>query len=761
MSRKGRKTTARNKRPAVEDPYAEREARRYEHPIPSREAILALLAGESGVLTREEIAERLDIQGDAEQEALHRRLRAMTRDGQLVVNRRGGYGLSSKMDLIAGRVIGHPDGFGFLQPDVGGEDLFLPPREMRRVLHGDRILASVTRVDRRGKREGAVAEVLERANDRIVGRFRSEAGIAYVIPDEPRIHQDVLIHPDSRRGANHGDMVVVRIVEQPDARRQPVGEVEEVLGGEMSARMAADIALMSHGIPSDWPQEALKQADAVLQEVSAEQRKGREDLRELPLVTIDGADAKDFDDAVWCEPAGDGFRLIVAIADVSHYVTPDSPLDLEAQRRGTSVYFPDRVVPMLPEALSNGICSLNPEVERLCMCCELRLDGKGGIKKYRFFRGVMRSHARLTYDKVWRMLGEGDKALRQEYRALVPHLENLHAAYKVMRAARRRRGAIDFESKEVGFEFDPRGQVARIVPLERNPAHMLIEECMIAANVAAAKFLENSKLPSPFRVHPPPQADKLEDLKQFLNEIGLKPNWGGKPSPRDFEEIVEKSRGRRDEHLIHEVLLRAQSLAVYQPKNEGHFGLALKAYTHFTSPIRRYADLLVHRAIGHLIGRRKKGEYLYTPEKMERLCESSSLCDRRAEEASRDVDERLKCLWLSERIGETFEAIVSGVTSFGLFVELKDSLVQGLVHVSSLPNDYYHFDPIHHRLTGDRSGRAWKLADPVRVTVASVDVTDRKVDFVLTDEPGSRRENGRARRKGGKKKGRRAKGGRR
>lgn len=739
-AKQGRKDTA------VRDPHARREAARYAHPIPSREAIMALLARGKGVLSGQAIADGLGIESERDLEALRRRLVAMTRDGQLARNRRGGYGLAEKMDLMPGRVIGHPDGFGFVHPDAGGEDLFLPPKQMRLVLHGDRVLASVTRVDRRGRREGAVAEVLERANETVVGRFQVESGIAFVVPDEPRIHQDVMIPSGSEGEARSGDMVVTRIIEQPDARRQPVGEVVEVLGATMNARLAGDIALMSHGIPSDWPREALRQADAVPTAVSEKQRRGREDLRKLPLVTIDGADARDFDDAVYCEPAGKGFRLIVAIADVSAYVKPDSPLDEEAQRRGTSVYFPDRVVPMLPEALSNGICSLNPDVERLCLCCEMRLDDKGRMKNSRFFRGVMRSHARLTYDKVWRMLGEGDKALRERYGKLLPHLENLYAAFKALRSARERRGAIDFESKEVGFQFARDGQVADIVPLQRNPAHLLIEECMIAANVAAAKFLEKAKIPAPYRVHPPPQSDRLEDLKQFLREIGLKPDWRGKPKPSDFAQVIERAHGRRDEYLIHEVLLRAQSLAVYQTENEGHFGLALKAYTHFTSPIRRYPDLLVHRAIGHVLDRGKKAEFLYGPEKMERLCESSSMCDRRAEEAARDVDERLKCLWLSERVGQSFDGVVSGVTSFGLFVELEDTLAQGLVHVSTLPNDYYHFDPIHHRLTGDRAGRAWRLADPVRVTVARVDVAERKVDFVLADQP-SGQDDGKRRKK--------------
>lgn len=720
--------------PRVKDPFSEREQRRYERPIPSREAILACMAEEGGVMTHEEIAEALAIREEQDHEALRRRLAAMTRDGQIIKNRRGGYGLSRKMDLVAGRVIGHPDGFGFLKPDGAGEDLFLPPKQMRLVLHGDRVLGMVTKVDHRGRREGAVAEVLERANQQVVGRFRSDAGIGFVVPDEARISQDVLVPPQDQGKAKDGDMVVARVVHQPDARRQPVGKVVEVLGKSMDAGLAAEIALMSHGIPSEWPEEALDQARRVPGEVTPDQRKGREDLRDLPLVTIDGADAKDFDDAVYCEPTRGGYRLIVAIADVSSYVTVESPLDMEAIKRGTSVYFPERVVPMLPETLSNGICSLRPDVERLCMCCEMIIDGKGRTKRTRFFRGVMRSHARLTYDQVWAMLGEGDKQLRSKYQHVLEDLENLYDLFKALRSARQRRGAIDFDSKEIAFEFTNDGRVADIKPYERNPAHLIIEECMIAANVATAKFLEKSKVPAPFRVHAPPPEEKLENVKQFLNEIGLKPDWRGKPEPADFSRVMERARGRDDEFLIQQVLLRAQSLAVYQTTNEGHFGLALEAYTHFTSPIRRYADLLVHRAIGHVLDKGKPRNFDYTPEKMARLCESSSAADRRADEAARDVDDRLKCLWLSDHVGETFEGLVSGVTSFGLFIELRDTLVQGLVHVSTLPNDYYHFDPVHHRLTGEGSGRRWSLADKVRVTVARVDVEERKVDFQLAGE---------------------------
>jgi ribonuclease R len=683
-------------------------------------------------LQQRELVHALDVKGEDSIEIVRRRLKAMVRDGQLVKNRAGAYGLASRMDLIKGRVTAHPDGYGFLIPDEGGDDLYLSPREMRPVLHGDRVLASVVGVDHRGRKEGKVKEVLERAHDTIVGRFVEESGVALVVPDEARISQDVLIPLKDTMDARPGQVVVAAIVQQPTERQPPLGRIVQVLGEMGDPGMATDIAIHNFGIPFEWPDGVEAEAEAFGDIVPEAMKQGRKDLRALPLVTIDGADARDFDDAVCARRNRKGWRLVVAIADVSSYVRVGTPLDDEAQNRATSVYFPNRVVPMLPEALSNGLCSLKPAEDRLCLACDMSVDEHGQVTRSRFVAAVMHSHARLTYDQVWKYLQGGDLPFDDPRPGVPESLDDLYSLYKALRKARRKRGAIDFESQEIRFVFDEQGRVSDLKPTERHDAHKLIEECMILANVEAARFLQKRKIAAPFRVHAPPPALKLEALESFLLAQGIRPNWKGSPTPKDIERIVEKVRGRPDEKLIMAVLLRSQSLAVYQPDNAGHFGLALDAYTHFTSPIRRYPDLLVHRAIQHAIARAgEKPPYDYSHDAMARLCEQCSHRSRRAEEAERDVHDRLKCIYMKDHIGMEFKGIVSGVTSFGLFVELDHGNVNGLVHVTSLPNDYYHFDPVSHRLQGERSGREYQLADAVRVRVKDVNVDERKIDFEL------------------------------
>ncbi len=679
-------------------------------------------------LKRRELVAALKVMEADSLEILRRRLRAMERDGQLVKNRSGAYGLAARMDLVSGRVTAHPDGYGFLVPDEGGEDLYLSSREMRPVLHGDRVLASVVGVDARGRREGKVKEVLERAHT-IVGRFLEESGVALVVPDETRIAQDVLIPLDATLDARPGQVVVAALTQQPTHRQPPVGKIVQVLGEFGDPGMATDIALHNFGIPQEWPEEVATEAAAFGDQVAEAMKQGRKDLRDLPLVTIDGADARDFDDAVFARRQRKGWRLVVAIADVSSYVRPGLALDVEAQERATSVYFPNRVVPMLPEALSNGLCSLKPAEDRLCLACDMTVDEQGKVTRSRFVSAVMHSKARLTYDQVWKHLQGEALPFQDERPGVTESLHDLYALYQVLRKARRQRGAIDFESQEVKFLFDEEGTVTDLAPTQRNDAHKLIEECMILANVEAARFLRESKLPVPFRVHAPPPVLKLESLTEFLRVHGLRPGWSETPTPRDFDRIVAQVRGREDEKLIMAVLLRSQSLAAYRPDNGGHFGLALDAYTHFTSPIRRYPDLLVHRAIHHLIRRGERQDYPYDEAQMDRLCEACSHRSRRAEEAERDVHERLKCLYLAQHIGMSFTGMVSGVTSFGLFVELDHGAINGLVHVTSLPNDYYHFDPVRHRLQGERSGRSYQLADRMTVRVRDVNVTERKIDF--------------------------------
>ncbi|HJT98264.1 MAG TPA: ribonuclease R [Rhodanobacteraceae bacterium] len=715
----------------MDDPHAEREASRYERPIPSREAILAFLAKHGQLMKAEAVAQALGLAAPPDFDALTKRLAAMLRDGQLIQNRRGGYGVASKLDLIPGGVIANAEGYGFLRPDEGGDDLYLSPAEMRKVLHGDRVLASVVGLDRRGRRQGAIVEVLERRSPRLVGRVVEQDGVVLVVPDDRRLHQDVLIAPGKDRGARSGQIVVAEITEQPTAYRGPLGRVLAILGERLTPSLVVEMAIASHGLPQEWPAATLREAADVEPEVQAGEIAGRVDLRNVPLVTIDGADARDFDDAVYAEPSAGGFRLVVAIADVSHYVKPGSALDAEAYDRATSVYFPGFVVPMLPETLSNGICSLNPGVVRLCMVCDMQIDRDGEVSRSKFYAGVMRSHARLTYTRVWQAIGEKDRDACEELADVLPHLKHLHQLYKVLAKARQRRGAIDFESSEVEFRLAPSGEVVQLGAYERNDAHKLIEECMIAANVEAAKFLHKRRIPAPYRVHAPPPASKYDDLVEFLKEFHLSLPPVDQVTPGDFSALLKKVRKRPDASLIESVLLRSQSLAVYQPGDPGHFGLALSTYTHFTSPIRRYPDLLVHRAIRYALAGGKPAEYAYSANEMAGMCVHCSQNERRADEAERDVDERYKCAWMEKHVGSEFDGIVSGVTSFGLFVELAESKISGLVHITQLPNDYYHFDAVRHLLRGERRGLKFRLGDEVRVQVLRASLEDRKIDFRL------------------------------
>ncbi len=709
--------------------------RRIKAVAPGRDEIISVLERHSRPLQRKELVTTLEVDSDDSREILRRRLRAMVRDGQIIKNRRNAYGLPARMDLVKGRVSAHRDGYGFVVPEDGGTDLYISPREMRKVLHGDRVMSAVTGADRQGRREGMIADVLERANENIVGRFVEENGIAMVVPDDTRINQDVMVPLSDTAGARPGQVVVAAIVTEPSEYKPPIGKIVEILGQSGAPGMATEIAIRSHGLPYEWPEGVEASARSFGDTVPADMKRGRKDLRQLPLVTIDGADARDFDDAVYARRQGNGWRLIVAIADVSAYVKPGSPLDVEASNRSTSVYFPSRVVPMLPEALSNGLCSLKPGVDRLCLACEMTVNENGKVKRAGFVAAVMKSAARLTYQQVadYFQLGKlkYHEQKKQRKTEVSDNLDDLHALYKALKKARLKRGAIDFESVEFGFSFDQRGAVSGLVEHQRNDAHKLIEECMILANVETARYLLRNNLAVPYRVHASPPERKLEALTQFLHGQGIRIPWHDDPEPKDFERVVELARGRPDEHLVMAVLLRSQSLAVYQSKNEGHFGLALKSYTHFTSPIRRYPDLLVHRAIHKLVTKGEKPAYPYNSQQMSDLCAHSSHNARRAEDAERDVVDRLKCSWLETRIGEEFEGMVSGVTSFGLFVELDYGRINGLIHVTGLPNDYYHFDPVSHRMTGERRGRVFQLADRLKVRVVKVSVDERKIDFEL------------------------------
>ena len=723
------------------DPFVAREQEKYGQAAPSREFILQYLEERGMPLTLEELRAEWRLESDWEIEALSRRLRAMERDGQLIRNRREGYGPVAKMNLVTGRVIGHPEGHGFLIPDEGGDSLFLSPRQMRKLLHGDRAVARVIGVDYRGRREGAVVEVLERNTETVVGRFCEERGVCFVIPDNKRVNQDIIVPTDGRGEARAGQIVIVELIEQPSAQNRPLGRVKEVLGEHMAPGMEVRIAIASHGIPVEWPEAVLAEARRHGESVPESAKQGRWDLRATPLVTIDGVTARDFDDAVYCERRGNNWRLLVAIADVSWYVRPGTALDREARKRGNSVYFPDRAIPMLPEALSDGLCSLNPEVDRLCLVCEMTLSAEGRIIRSRFAEAVMRSHARLTYDTVAAIVADRDPRVRAEYAALVPHLDRLHELYQVLRATREQRGAMDFDTQETVIEYSAERKIERILPTERNDAHRLIEECMIAANVAAARFLQRQKLPGLYRIHAGPTEDRLNKLRAFLGELGLGLSGGEKPSPLDYTRLLERIRDRPDAHLIQTVMLRSLAQAVYSPGNIGHFGLALDAYAHFTSPIRRYPDLQVHRAIRHALNGGKPADFPYNHAELVGLGEHCSMTERRADEAVRDAVEWLKCEYMLDKVGQTFDGIITAVTAFGLFVELRGVFVEGLVHVTALRNDYYHFDPVGHRLHGERSGQVYRLGDRLTVRVTRVDLDERKIDFEPVES--ERREKGR------------------
>ena len=721
------KTSARRRR----DPQASREATRYAQPIASREHILDVINDVEHPVDRDDLAGLLGIQTEDGLEALRRRLNAMTRDGQLVRNRRDCYALADRLDLVAGRVIGHQDGYGFLVTEDASDDVYLSARQMRALFHGDRALVRITGMDRRGRREGSVVEVIRRNTHKLVGRFYNESGVTFVSPDSKRLPQEIAVPAGETGGAVHGQIVTVEIIEQPSKRSPPVGRVIEVLGDHMAPGMEIDIAIRSHDMPLAWSSAVEEEIAGLGAEVPARAKRNREDLRALPLVTIDGADARDFDDAVYCERTPGGWRLLVAIADVSHYVHTGTALDREALERGNSVYFPERVIPMLPEILSNGLCSLNPDVDRLCLVCEMIIKRDGSLLRSRFFDGLMRSHGRLTYDEAAAIMVDRDGPARRQREPLAAHLDELYRLYQALRGARTRRGAIDFETTETRIIFGADRKIERIVPLVRNDAHKVIEECMIAANVAAARLLERHGMPTLYRVHAVPAAEKITDLQEFLNELGLGLRGGARPTARDYSALLEQVRGRPDEHLINTVLLRSMPRAEYSPVNIGHFGLAHEHYVHYTSPIRRYPDLLVHRAIRHVLAGKKAKTFHYSAAAMVDLGEHCSATEQRADEATRDAVDWLKCEYMLDKVGETFSGIITATTSFGIFVELRDIYVEGLVHVTALGDDYYHYEPTRHWLIGERTRRMFRLGDEVTVKVVQVNLDERKIDFEL------------------------------
>ena len=713
------------------DPYAKREAEQYETPLPSRELILQVLTEQGVPLALPQLYDILEIAED-EHEVLGRRLNAMERQGQVMLNRKGLLCLPDKIEAIAGTIQGHPDGFGFLVPDdktKHPDDLFLSNKEMQQVMHGDRAMVRMSGLDRKGRPEGQIVEVLERTNKTLVGRVMQGQGVTIVAAEDKRINQDILIPYHLDMDAKVGQVVVVEMTEQPSKHAHPMGKIVQILGNYADSGMEIEIALRKHKLPHQFSPASLAQSESIPKTVQPEDYKNRIDLRELPLITIDGETARDFDDAVFAEPQGSGWRLVVAIADVSYYVRPDDALDKDAIERGNSIYFPRRVIPMLPEALSNGLCSLKPDVERLCMVCDMQVNAAGVVEKYKFYPSVMLSKARMTYTKVSDMLEnpEGDTA--KEYAHIMPHVQNLDALFKAMLIQRKKRGAIEFDTVETMMVFNDDGKIERIEPTSRNEAHKIIEECMLAANVCAADFLQTNKHGTVFRVHEGPSAEKLALLRTFMAEFGFGVSGGDKPHAKDYANLMSQIKGRQDEQLLQTVLLRSMQQAVYSPDNLGHFGLAYEAYTHFTSPIRRYPDLLVHRAIKAVLNKKT-----YHVKDWDALGAHCSMTERRADDASRDVTNWLKCYYMQDKVGEVFEGTVSGVTSFGVFVSLDDAYVEGLLHVTELGNDYFHYDKAHHEMVGERTHVKYRLGDRVTIKVARVDLETTKIDFSLVNK---------------------------
>lgn len=701
--------------------------KKYQHPLPDRNAVLEYLREVGKPRPVDAILQDFNLKGQRMRALLVEKLDKMVRAGQIIENRRGEYCLTEKLQLVAGTVIGHADGFGFMRRDDGADDVYLSAREMQRLFDGDRAVVKVTGKDRRGREEGRVVEVLERGFRETAGQFIRERGIGIVIPDNPKIAHRILVPAGEDGSAKHGQIVVAEILDYPSGNEQATGRVVRVLGAPDKKGIATDLAIHAHSIPNVWPKNVTDQAGKFGSSVPAAAKKGREDLRDIPLLTIDGADARDFDDAVYCEPSGKGWRLLVAIADVAHYVDVHSPLDKEAIRRGTSVYFADRVVPMLPEALSNGLCSLNPKVDRLCMVCEMRVGADGKVSKSRFFEGLMRSHARLTYTEVSGFLsGETPKSVPAAVHEPIQHLHDLYQAFA---NNRNRRGAIELDIPQTRIELGDDGTVEKIVTVPRNDAHRLIEECMIAANVQAAKFLRKHKIAGLYRVHAKPDPERFEDLRQYLLSLGLQVPHPDHVEPRQFNKLLQQVKDRPDSQAISMAMLRSLKHAEYTPENIGHFGLALDAYAHFTSPIRRYPDLLVHRAIRHIVRGGKAGNHDYDRAAMDHLGQVCSAHERRAEDATREVEAWLKCEFMEDKVGETFAGVITGVTNFGVFVQLSEFQIDGLVHVTSLKNDYYQFDASRLELVGDRGGKRYRLGDAMSVQVQRVDMESKRIDF--------------------------------
>jgi ribonuclease R len=725
-----------------EDPNLELEKSRYADPIASRELLLKHLAEAPEPLTAARLAKRLGLHTGAQRDALAKRLAAMVRDGQAIEGPNG-FATAGEGERVAGRVRGRANGDVLVLPDDGSAPLVLARADTATLMHGDRVEALAVGMNERGRRIARLIRRIGDAPSRIGGTWRAGQdggkGAGRVELEDPGHWYSVEVAMRDRHGAEDGDQVIVEVWKRPQGDTAAQGRIVEVLENLRPSDLAARFAILRHDLPQEFPPEVIRAANRFAPEVPAADREGREDLRDMPLVTIDGEDAKDFDDAVYAESLrGGGWRLVVAIADVSHYVRYGSELDTEARSRATSVYFPDRVIPMLPEHLSNHLCSLMPRVERLAFVCDMRVSKTGKPSKSRFYEAVIRSHARLTYDQAWAYLENRPGAASDQMTPAVrASLETLYAVYGALKDARDARGALDFRGGEVKARIGDDGRIEGFYAVTRNDAHRLIEECMIAANVEAAVALRLAKAGSLYRVHGQPEDKRVTELQKVLNALQVGAVFSEKPTPREFRQLVERLGARPDGLLLENLVIRSLAQAVYQQTNIGHFGLALEEYAHFTSPIRRYPDLLVHRAIKAAVLPNSASGHRYTTAELQTLGAESSQRERRADDASRDVMGYLKCLYLQSRVGETFDATITSALEFGLFVQLKDMPIDGLVHISAIPGDYWELENGGMGLVGQRTGRRWQLGDTVRVRLSRVDLTQRQIDFELLDAEGS------------------------
>ncbi len=738
----------------IDDPHAQREARKYGQPIASREYILECLKDANKPLSFLKLTKLLVIPNDDpdQEEALQRRLRAMQRDGQIIQLRRGAYALAEPDELVKGRVSANASGFGFLIPEEGGDDLFLSPGQMKALFDGDIILAKVSGIDRRGRKEGRVEEILERHTHEVVGRVYYESGVHFLKAESKKITQDILLEDDDLSEIDSSQLVVLELTRQPDYRSPAMGKIKEVLGAHMAPGMEIEVAIRSHNLPHLWPHDLERELKSLPNKITKADLEHRVDLRAHAFFTIDGEDARDFDDAICCQRNEDGWALWVAIADVAHYVHSGTALDDEALSRGNSVYFPQRVIPMLPEVLSNGLCSLNPDEDRLTLCCEMRVDTEGELSSYRFMESCIHSQSRLTYTEVAAFLDDGSVSPALE--GLCEDIVCFYELFEKLKAKRDERGAINVETTESRFIFNEQKKIDGVVPVVRNVAHQMIEEAMLLANICAANLLNKRELPALYRTHDAPTAEKINDLKEYLQPLGFRFSSSGPDlGPEHFQEAIAFSLGRTDQELINTIVLRSMQQAIYSAECSQHFGLAYEEYAHFTSPIRRYPDLIVHRALKYWIRSKSSTKDVLKVKGVKALTKKAmliqnegellergqylSFTERRADLATRDAVDWLKCEFMQDKVGEVFTGKISSVTGFGLFVLLDDIYIEGLVHITDLDDDYYQYDDRRHELVAERSSKVFRLADPLTIRVARVSLDEKKIEFLIEPEEGA------------------------